>query len=110
MKEDKSLGVTSILPSKIIGAGKVLLFNTKSETLTLLECSNSHGLSVKGTTITNFDAASSFSKKLRRPSVSLKNFIGVGYRVTKANFGKLKTVAKPAKGRVNVDTIILNVF
>lgn len=110
LKEDKALGLTSLLPSKIIGAGKVLLFNVKTENLTLLECTNNHGLSVKGTTITNFDPAHSFAKKLRKPSVNLVNFKTGGYRTIKGNLVKIKGTQKVAKGRTNTDTIIIGIF
>jgi len=108
--EYPKLKIKSISPTKIIGAEKVLLFNTKYNKATLLECTNSNGLTVKGTTIINFDANKSFTKKIRKPEKFIKDIEAKGIRVVKTAFDGLKSKQYEAKGRVGEDTIILGVY
>ena len=98
-------------PTKIIGAEKVILFNVKTKTCTILEASTRNGLSVKGTTIIDFDADKSKSKRLRKPEPLLKAIReDGGIRSVKNAFGLSNTVEKEAKGRVNSDTVILATY
>lgn len=110
-KEDAEWKVKSVHPTKIIGAEKVILFNVKTKTCTILEASTRNGLSVKGTTIIDFDADKSKSKRLRKPEPVLKAIReDGGIRSVKNAFGLSNTVEKEAKGRVNSDTVILATY
>ena len=110
-KEDAEWKIKSVHPTKIIGAEKVILFNVKKKTCTILEASTRNGLSVKGTTIIDFDADKSKSKRLRKPEPLLKAIReDGGIRSVKNAFGLSNTVEKEAKGRVNSDTVILATY
>lgn len=110
-KEDEAWKIKSVHPTKIIGAEKVILFNTKTKTCTILEASTKTGLSVKGTTVIGFDADKSKSKRLRKPDPLLKAIReDGGIRSVKNAIGLSNTVEKEASGRVNADTIILAVY
>ena len=67
MKSCDELGISSIDPKKIIGAKKLVIFNTKYRYLQVFEASGHDGLMVKGTTIQNFDKDRSLMKTLRDP-------------------------------------------
>jgi len=107
-KEDTTWKIKSVAPYRIIGAEKVVLFNTKTRVCTILEAETREGLSVKGTTIIGFDSSKSKSKKLRKPEPLLKAIREEGgIRSVKNAFGQSNTAEKDAKGRVNEDTVIL---
>ena len=103
-------GVDSVHPSRIVGAAKVILFNTKTRTVTLLECESNYGLDVSGTSIVGFDAKSSKCKKIRKPKDFIKSAKGIGIRAFKSLFDGVKSVESEGKGRTNENTIILAVY
>lgn len=101
----------SILPSKIVGAEKLVTFNTVTRVCSIFEADSRLGLSVKGTTIIGFDPKKSVCKVLRKP----EELIGVvakngGIRAIKNAFNASKTVEKEPTGRINDDTILLGVY
>jgi len=98
---DAELGLTSLTPTKIYGAKKVILYNTKYRKVTVLEQATTQGLIIRGTTVDNFDANKSFSHRLRKP----KEFFTNGM-----TFDKVKTDRLEATGRLNEETIIVKVW
>lgn len=110
LKEDSTLKISSIAPSKIIGASKVLLYNTKYRVVSIIEAETSQGFEVKGTTILYFSEKSSKSKKLRKPEDFFKEIKDKGIRAVKSAFESLKTTEYAATGRINKDTIIYGVY
>ena len=104
-------GVSSEDPRKIVGANKVILFNEKYRTLTILESSELvDGLSVKGTTIVGFDEKKSKQIKLREPKSFLDVCVNSGIRAINNKYKTLTTKETTAKGRVNDNTIIVKVI
>ena len=107
-KEDTELGIQSIHPSRVIGASKAVLFNTKTRVVTLLEAETVDGLDVEGTSIRGYDDKSSKCKKVRKVKEFLASVKGdVGIRAFKNAFDALKTEEKEASGRTNEETVIL---
>lgn len=110
-KEDTEFGIQSVHPSRVIGASKVVLFNTKTRVVTLIEAETVDGLDVEGTSIRGFDSKNSRCKKVRKPKEFLASVKGdVGIRAFKNAFDALKTEEKEASGRTNEETIILIVY
>jgi hypothetical protein len=109
MKDFAELGLTSVPPEKMIGALQVWTFNTKTRTLSVYNAYNAKGLSVKGTTLQNFEESTSISKRLRKPEVTLKDVLGGGKIILRKLMGDLSTKESPATGRINEDTIIVRV-
>lgn len=109
-KSDTELGIESVHPSRIVGASKVVLFDTKKRDIVLLEADSVDGLDVQGTTIKGFGVDSK-SKKVRKPKVFLQTIKGeVGIRAFKTAFDGLKTEEKSAIGRTNSEMVILTVY
>jgi hypothetical protein len=102
-----NFGVVSINPIKIVGSSKVYLFNEKYRKLTVLYTSSLSGLTVKGTTIRNFEDNKSYAIKLRKPKDILSIIVSKTERQTTNALKKLTTKKISAKGRVNENTIIL---
>jgi hypothetical protein len=106
LPELTELQLVSIPPEKIIGAEEVWLYNAKYRKLQQYVALEGQQLGIKGTTILNYSEAS-VSKKLRKPDVTLKEFMAG----TKANkrrvFKAIKSATRPVNGRVNEHTMIL---
>lgn len=99
--------LTSVHPETIVGAERVLLFNTKTRVLTELVNEKSGGFQVKGTTIQGIDAVQSRSTKLRKPDQFLPIVMIKTPLQYSREWKKLTTKTQSANGRINKDTIIL---
>jgi len=110
MVRDDKLGIVSTPPAQIIGAQGVVVFNNKTRKLGYYIAANTEGLSVKGTTLTNF-TAKSVQRTLRKPPEQLKEFKDQNtQRRFETWFGKIKTTETVLNGRFGEDTIILKVY
>ena len=67
------------------------------------------GLSVKGTTIINFNEELSIQKTLRKPEEKLEEFKQAGSRKVKTFLDEINAVDIKLNGRINLDTILLKV-
>lgn len=110
MKDFAELSLKSILPEKIIGANQVWLYNTKTKLLGMYNADNAKGLTIKGTTIQNYNEQSSSGKRLRKPETVVKDVLSGGKIVLKKLLDGLTTKAAELTGRINSDTIILRVI
>jgi hypothetical protein len=110
MKEFADLSLKSVLPEKIIGANQVWLYNTKTKILGMYNCDNAKGLTIKGTTIQNFNVDTSIGKRLRKPEVTVKQVLDGGKIVLKKLLDGLTTKPSELTGRINSDTIIVRVI
>jgi hypothetical protein len=109
MKEFADLQLKSILPEKIIGANQVWLYNTKTKLLGMYNADNAKGLTIKGTTIQNFNVETSIGKRLRKPEVTVKQLLDGGKIVLKKLLDGLSTKPSELTGRINSDTIVVRV-
>ena len=107
MKEHTELGVKSVTPEKIIGSSEVWIYNTKYKKLQVYRSLGMLG--IKGTTILNYDVATSGSKTLRKPEL-VKGYADMTKRNLGMEFKNLKTKEAAVNGRINEDCIILKVF
>lgn len=111
MPQDVQLKQTSVNPSKIIGATEVWIFNTKTRKLgkyvadPLIKT-----LSVKGTSILNFDPVQSDQKLLRKPEEQLALFQKAGKVELRKFLGNIKGKSTALTGRMSKDILILKVI
>ena len=108
---DTKLGITSAPPATIIGAQGCVVFNVKTRKIGYYIAKTSAGLSVKGTSLTEF-TEKSFQKTLRKPAEQLKEF---KEQNTQKRFETwftkgVKTTETILNGRFNEDTVILKVY
>lgn len=108
IKNDE-FGLKSCNPADIVGSTEVWVFNTKYRRLTVYRANRGETLSVRGTTILNFDLAASETKTLRKP---IEFFAGAGVtkRPLNAAFNAIKTKGTTPNGRTSEETIILKAF
>jgi len=110
MKDFADMNLTSVLPEKIVGANQVWLYNTKTKLLGMYNADNAKGLTIKGTTIQNFNAETSIGKRLRKPEVAVKQVLDGGKIVLKKLLDGLTTKSAELTGRINSDTIVVRVI
>jgi hypothetical protein len=98
--------LVSVRPEDIIGASKLIVFNTKYRQLTIYHAKDLSGLSVKGSTLQNFSSDQSETRRLRKPHAMLQEALK-GIRAFDRAWGTLKTKPTKPTGRINDNTIIL---
>ena len=110
VKDDK-LGIVSVPPAGLIGAQGAVVFNVKTRKLGVYISKSSAGLSVKGTSITDF-TEKSFQKTLRVPATQLKEFKeqNTQKRVETWFTKSVKTTETVLNGRMSEDIVLLKVF
>jgi hypothetical protein len=109
MTEFAEFGLKSEHASKLVNADEVWVYNTKYRRLTVYKPADGGLLTVKGTTMVNFDITTSISKTLRKPE-AIKDFASMGKRALNSAFKQLTTKPAQPNGRINEECIILKVF
>lgn len=118
LKVDPKYKLTSINPADIITANELWVFNVKTRKIGKYVAKNidptgtgrpGSGLSVKGTTILDFDEAQSIQKTLRKPEEQLKEFKESGKVKLRKFLEEIKTTDTKLNGRCNTDTVLLKV-
>lgn len=109
-KEDNAFKIVSINPADIVGSTQLWVFNTKVRKLGVYNSKDSDGLSVKGTTLINFDESTSIQKTIRKPEVVLPNCIKGGKIILRKLLPEINATEQPLTGRLNSDTILLRVI
>ena len=104
---DAELNTVSINPLAILEAKVLYLYNTKYKMMTRLQALPAKALSVKGTTVINFDPKFSTRKKLRKPEAMLHAVLTMTDKMAEKALKKLSTKFLEVNGRVNTDTLIL---
>jgi len=111
LDEDTDNKITSIDPSKIVGAEILYLFNSKTNQLAYYHSSDRGGLDVKGSSIKNFDTDKSEVKKLGvRTTHFLDRVLAGGKIVLNKTMNEVNSKASKVTGRVNNNMIILKVI
>lgn len=108
-KADETYGIESVAPYKIIGASELWVFNTKYKKLQVYRAVDNDTLTVKGTTILNYNTTTSASKTLRKPEM-VKDYAKMGKRALNTAYKDIKTKPTVPNGRVNEECIIMAVF
>lgn len=109
MKKCDELSLESVKSEEIVGAKAVTLFNPKTRKFYLYVAKDKQ-LSVKGSSIIDFDEEASYCKILRKPDEMIKNLTeGTRNRIIK-EVETLTTKAAKVSGRVSADMIILKTY
>jgi hypothetical protein len=108
-KSDIEYKLQSVQPETIVGAQQLWVFNTKYRTLGVYNAIDRGGLSVKGTTLLNFDEKTSLKKKLRKPDEVLQRCLTGGKIVLRKLLDEVNSKESVLNGRINEETILLRV-
>jgi hypothetical protein len=109
-KEDSEYKIASVNPIDLVGSSQVWIFNTKTRKLGCYIANDKDGLSIKGTTITNFNEEQSIQKTVRKPDVTLPTVISSGKVSLKKILPNINAVGQKLTGRLNSDTILLRII
>jgi hypothetical protein len=108
---DSELGIASINPAEIIDATEVWVYNTKTRKIGVYKKAElSGGLTVRGTSIYDYEEGTSVQKTLRKPAVQLKEFKGAAKTKMNNAFSSIKATEIKLSGRVSDTIIILKAF
>jgi hypothetical protein len=109
-KESKELKLVSINPVDIVGAAELWVYNTKTRKLgKYVPGTYKDGISVKGTTILDFDETKSVQKTLRKPEQQLIEFMKSGKVQLRSFLTNIKATETKLNGRINADVLLLKV-
>lgn len=105
----KELNLTSVDIKSIIGSMQVWVYNTKTRKLGVYNASDAGGLTIKGSSISNFSSDKSIQKTLRKPDVTLPEILKGGKVYLRNALDGIKAVASPLSGRLNEEVVLLRV-
>jgi hypothetical protein len=110
LKQDNTLKLVSVNPVDIIGASELWVYNVKTRKLgKYVPGMYKDGISVKGTTILDFDESKSVQKTLRKPEQQLAEFMKAGKVALRTFLTGIKATETKLNGRVNADVLLLRV-
>lgn len=109
MKTNEPLKLVSVSPTDIIGCAELWVYNTKSRKLGKYVATEYQTLSVKGTSIINFNENLSICKTLRKPEEKLKEFKAAGKVQLRKFLDDINATDTKMNGRLNEETILLKV-
>jgi hypothetical protein len=105
---DDSFKIVSVAPEKMVEAKQIWIFNTKDRFL--YKYNSERGITIKGTTLQDFDATTSFKKKIRKPDVILSEVLNGGKVKLRKLMDTIAAKETKVTGRINKDMIILRVI
>lgn len=109
MKTNEPLKLVSINPTDIIGAKELWIYNTKSRKLGKYVANEYQDLTVKGTSILNFNENLSICKTLRKPEEKLKEFKAAGKIALRKFLEDINATDTKMNGRINEEIILLKI-
>ena len=110
-KECNKYKLVSVDPILIPRCQMVWVFNTKTRKLTQYNAMSRNGITIKGTTLKDYDPDISVSKTVRKPDDVLPKLQTTDGKIAMRNIWQsIKTTETKANGRINVDTILFKVL
>jgi len=109
MKDSPEFKIASVDPTSLVGAKRVYLFNTKYRVLTELVASKEAGLTIRGTSLYDYDDKLSRATKLRKPLEFLPMVLSRTPIQLDKEWKKLTTKSTKFSGRISSDVIIMKV-
>jgi len=106
---DDKLKIKSVEPTNILGSSQVWVYNTKTRKLGVYHTNSPNGISIKGTSLTNYSEEASISKTLRKPEKVLSQVLNAGKVELRKIMTEINSKESLLNGRLNGDTVILRV-
>ena len=104
------LNLKSVSPKEIVGAAQVWVYNVKNRKVGVYHAKDVEGISVKGSTLQNFDESKSVQKTVRKPQEFLPEVLTGGKVFLRNALTKLKAVEIALNGRINKEVILLRII
>jgi len=109
MEEHKEFKLKSVPAKDILGAMQLWVFNTKNRKLGCYHAIDADGLSVKGSSIINFNESKSVQKTLRKPEATLPEILKGGKVYLRNALDGIRAVESGLTGRLNADIILVRI-
>jgi len=109
MEEHKEFKLKSVPAKDILGAMQLWVFNTKNRKLGCYHAIDADGLSIKGSSIINFNESKSVQKTLRKPEATLPEILKAGKVYLRNALDGIRAVESGLTGRLNADIILVRV-
>lgn len=110
LREFAELKLKSVMPSSIIGANQLWVYNTKNKKLGVYNATGTSGFSVKGTSLQGYDPETSVQRTLRKPDVVIVKMMTAGKVALRKILPDLTTTETALNGRFNADILLLRVI
>jgi hypothetical protein len=107
---DDKLKLVSIKPDECLQKIELWVYNTKTRKLGVYVAKDTASLSIKGSSIINFNETKSVSKTVRKPEEFFKGFTSLPKTKMKKTYEEIKGVETKLNGRVNSEVIFLKAF
>lgn len=106
-EEFPELNLKSIDIKNILGSTQLWVYNVKYRKVGCYIANDASGLSIKGTTLQNYNEEKSVQKKLRKPEESLPKLMTGGKVILRNFLSNIRAVESPLSGRLNNETILI---
>jgi hypothetical protein len=107
LREFGELKLRSIEPPLIINSTELWVYNTERRKLIVYRAASGQTLTVKGTTVMNYDIATSEMKTLRKPDEFFKTLTAYGKRAMSNAWKSIRGKSAAVPPRLNAKTILL---
>ena len=107
---DDRYKLVSIKPEECLQALELWVFNTKTRKLGCYVASDQAALSIKGTTIINFNENKSIAKTLRKPEEQLRDSRNLPKTKMRKLYEGVNSIETKLNGRINDDIILLKAY
>ena len=107
LEKDKETGISSLMPTVLVNAKELWVYNTKTRKLGCYYAKSEAGLSAKGTTVLNYDEKRSTTKTIRKPKQQIHDFISKSPPNMHKFWDGIRAVPQEISPRLSRDTLIL---
>lgn len=110
LKDDTTLGITSVEPINLLNCSEVWTYDTKTRKISKFFSPVSGSITVKGASLVGFDVNFSNSRLLRKPETQVKEFSELKKNDLTKWYSSIKSKSGPVRARLTPTTLILKVF
>jgi hypothetical protein len=107
---DDRYKLVSIKPEDALQSLELWVFNSKTRKLGCYVATDLASLSVKGTTIINFDESKSVAKTVRKPEEFLRDVKSLPKTKMRKLYESINSVETKLNGRINADMLLLKAY
>ena len=107
---DDRFKLVSIKPEDVLQSLELWVFNSKTRKLGCYVATDLASLSIKGTTIVNFDESKSVAKTVRKPEEFLRDVKSLPKTKMRKLYESINSVETKLNGRINTDMLLLKAY
>ena len=109
-ESDDRYKLVSIKPEEALQSMELWVFNTKTRKLGVYVASDTAALSIKGTTIINYNENKSVARTVRKPEEFFRDVKSLPKTKMRKLYESINGVEVKMNGRINADIVLLKTF